>query len=358
MSDHLKSTLSPEAESRLREAQSYVKSNLNNKNQQVIEQDLWTPNKIYLEFSLCKDYTLGCVYFLLARDPRFKDCVQDVLSKIKANLSVWQDRVFDDFDRIYPDLPIRSADIDAVMADQASHDEIFRLAPNTVFYVLFRDDLYLNINHTHVRGKFTKIFIDGDGDNSGRHVRSYDDIVVMINTYPLTLSEKVQPGIARFFANLYGVDVSLISRDPSGFTAADTWLKQIEQYYISKIGQWTKSPFIKEQFYESIGYIERHMAAIPLTDPRMAKIISSNPAWFKDCKMQVRALFDKEFRKTIVGSDPTIAMEGVLNHLCLFVDMTWIPTMATRFTLPPKEESRTEELSDQMLDALDRFKRT
>ena len=353
MTNGTSTPLSPEAENRLREAQAYVKQNINQKNQKVIEDDLWTPNKIYLEFSLCKDYTIGAVYYLIKHDPEFRPHADVMLKGIAEKIKVWQDRLFDDYDEVYGHLPIKWADIKKVLSDQTTHDEVFRLSPNTVFYLLLRDDLRANINHTRVRGKFTKLFVDDNKD--GRYVRSYDSIIFTVNTYPLVLSDGPRDAVGTYIANLLGVDVAIMSKDPAEFGPRDTWIKQIEQFYIDKIGRWTKGAFMRERIYESVGYIEQHMKDIPIMDPRMTKILNSNPAWFKGSKLMARPLFDMEYRSTMGTRVPAVALEGVLNHMCLFLDMIWVPTVATRFTPPEETRSRTEELSTQMIDALSQF---
>lgn len=345
--------LSPEAETRLREAKAYVKDNLNAQNQKVIEQDLWTPNKHYLDFSLCKDYTIGAAYYLLLKDPRFSDKKQEVITGIKEGIPKWQDRIWDDWDAHYPNLPIKAADIQAVIDDPTTHDQVFQLSPNTVFYVLLRDDLLANANHSHVRGKFTKIFVDDN--QGGHHVRTYDPIIFTVNTYPLTLSMPVQELVGKYLANLMSVDIAIISRSPESFTYKDSWLKDIEQFYISRIGDWTKNPFIKDKIYESIGYLEKHMANIPVFDPRMSALCENNPAWFRKARFMARVLFDPAYRHTAKASDPRLLVDTVLNHLCLFIDLKWSPTIATRFTLPPEKETRTEELSEQVMTALSKF---
>lgn len=346
--------LPPEAARRLGEAKTYVKENLNNKNQKLIEQDLWTPDKLYLEFALCKDYYLGSVYYLLAHDPKYHDQRAQIIKQIADNISAWQDRVWDDWDFYFPNFPITGDMIADLIADQKNHDEIFRLSPNTVYYALLRDDILTNINHSHVRGEFSRIYIDTSDD--GRHLRTYRPISLMINTFPLTLSQKRQDEVGPYIANLYGVDVTIMSKDPSTFGPEDSWLRTIEQFYINKIGVWTKGEFIKSKIYESVGNIEKYIDKMPLTDPRMARIIEGNPAWFAKCKMLARCLFDKEFRTPLVKDKPVFAIDAVLNHMCLFVDLSWSPSVATRFKPPPPTPSRTEELSDQLSDALSRYK--
>lgn len=353
MSEKTEPKLTPEADRRLREAQSYVKGNLNNINQKMIEKDLWTPDNLYLEFSLCKDYTLGCVYYLLKHDPRFNKHPGVILKKINEKMSVWQDRVWDDFEWVYPNLPIKNKHIEALLADTSKHDEIFRISPNTVYYILLRDDLLANINHTHVRGDFTRIYIDESQE--GRHFRTYKPISMTVNTYPIQLTKARQDMVGKYLAELYSVDVTIISRDPSMYGPSDIWLKEIEQFYINKIGAWTKSDFIKKKIYESIGNVEQYLEKMPFTDPRLAKIIETNPAWFAKSKFLARALFDKEYRTTLVKDDPTFAMDAVLNHLCLFIDITWSPTVATRFTPPPPPESHVEERAEQLTEALQKF---
>lgn len=177
-------------------------------NREMIDAELITPDRLYLDWSLFRDPYLGAVISLLASAPDQTQSAEK-FAYLQACLPAYQNRCFHDVAHAMPKLGMTTSQILDRLADPTKHVEIFFAAPFTCFIQVLYANLQVNINHSAVRGKFKKIYLDDK-----HHMRDYDPIRLSINTYPLVLSKRQHDLIGAFFTGNYAVDVEILSTDP------------------------------------------------------------------------------------------------------------------------------------------------
>lgn len=310
---------------------------LNDRNARDIKKQLYTPDHIYLDLGLCKDFTLGYVYhhLMTQTQPQYQeDRYQDILKGIPT----WQSRIYDDFEAVYPGYGITNTEIEKALHNPELALSIFQHAPSTDFFITLKTELTINTNHSHVAQKYRKIKIDDK-----HHRREYDAITLYINTYPLKLPISIMEGIGQYFGEMYGVNVHMLTVDPRTLTTTPDWLKRVQVMYLSSIEDWTASAHIREELDQSVQFFMKSEDAL--------NTISSNDALFFNKRLYSRRVFSaaaqERFRSS--GRDFDYEMNLMTSNLNLLTTFEWIPD--TFVALLPQKEDDTPEY-DPTLDKL------
>lgn len=181
---------------------------------EMIEETLVTPDRIYLDLALLKNYHIGAVVYHLKHVLNLSnEQVQEKLDYIKDAFPKYITRHFHDIERYFPKLGVSNKDIENVLKDISTHGHVFLYSPVTQYVNSFKANLDVNANHSHVGEKFTKRKI-----NDKAFVKEFKKIVVTLNTYPLTLSHRCQQLAGLFMSENFGVDVLLMNIRPKEIT--------------------------------------------------------------------------------------------------------------------------------------------
>ncbi len=194
----------------------------------VVEDTLITPDHIYIDLELAKDYRLGCVFsFLDERPPQDASHAYHV---IKQNLYDYQLRKYHETHPYFFDLGITDAMIEERLKDPAYADQIFTRSPSTHFIESLKTQLSINVNHSQVKEKWTRVEL-----SKGRYRREYDDVTFYINTYPLQLSEAVRNLVGRFFTDNYNVNTVILCQDITRVSVST--VKAFDEMYVIHLGR-------------------------------------------------------------------------------------------------------------------------
>lgn len=181
-------------------------------NNEMILSDLITPDRIYLELILFKDFNISTILSFLREKGNSisSEEYSSNYNQIIHKLPEYNDRYFDDFESIFPFLNISNEQIKQRLYDSNFSGFIFRTAPVTKFLDVLRSQLFVNINHSAVS-------------------RKRDPIELTINTYPLQLSKEDQFITGKFFSETYKVNVRVMYLDMIKLKLSDL-LKYDEVY--------------------------------------------------------------------------------------------------------------------------------
>lgn len=200
---------------------------IQNYNRSIVEDELFTPDKMYLDWSLFRDPAIGAAITLLMDHPDQK------LSAVKFasmtnRIDAYQERDCSDVCHYFPELDLTPDIIRERLLDPTYQERIFHAAPFTLFIQILRAQLNVNINHSAVREKFKKVPV-----RPGKYRRDYDAIRLSINTYPLQLPERIQALIGVFFTRNYAVDVEILSIAPKDLDVS--FLEKMDEIYTNNL---------------------------------------------------------------------------------------------------------------------------
>lgn len=218
-----------------------------------IESEFDTPDVIYVDLCLIRDYQFGCLFTFIQEHP------PEIAERLYAHLiAKWPERQRSHFDTItsfFPELKITQKAFDERLHDPQWSDRIFIASPMTVYPHVLKAQLTINVNHSQVSEKFTKIKI-----SQHQYIKNYDRVVYMINTWPLTLSKESQDQTAAFFRDNFLVDVVMINQSPDKFST-ELFL-QVDHFHIRYLKQFIENTHIQKLLSESV-YIKKKLFAAP-----------------------------------------------------------------------------------------------
>lgn len=296
-------------------------------NIKAIESGLYTPDVLYLDIALCKDFKLGYALAKLMMSDKSHTEKEQIYNQITAQIPAYQDRLYDVFAEYFPFLGYTDDEIDQALRDPQNAALIFKYAPNTEFYNTINADLFVNINHSQVKEKYKKI-----GINEKTFYRSYDEITFILNTFPLQLPALEHSVLATFFTKTYGVNVQIISVDPMLFSMQHLWLKSVDQFYVFDISTWMENPYIRNKMDETVQYFDRPTSTI-MSMPDPAK----NPALFAHKRFYARKIFSRISQQKMVGKDFEYQFGIATTQMSLYTTFEWIPFEYCRL-VPQTEE--------------------
>ena len=205
-------------------------------NEKALQNQFFTPDRIYMELSLFKDIPLGAIFFDNRHDEaKFTHIQKAVMTKIQ----LYQKRIENTIDPYFTDIGYTDETIGGLLANEANHDLIFLMAPATRFFELLMRHILLNQNHSGPAEKYTKKKIDAH-----HYVLEPTDITYVINTYPLKLSPKIVARIIPELGEFYRVNIELMCKDTQTFTKDDwdQWITHIDCFYFDDFPRFVKSP--------------------------------------------------------------------------------------------------------------------
>ena len=184
-------------------------------NQEMIMSDLITPDRLYMDLCLVKDFNIGVLQsFRYERKPNilaeeYSALYQSILDGIPA----YQSRKFDDIPYYFPKFGLTHDQFQARLHDPQWSSHILHDSPLTPFHKTIQAQILVNINHSKVAGK-------------------KDAIQLTINTYPLQLNHVNTNIVGIYFADLLKVDVHVVYWDLKKITLKDVLpFDEIYTYY-------------------------------------------------------------------------------------------------------------------------------
>ena len=134
-----------------------------------------------------------------------------------AALPEYQVRKFDDIEKYFPNFNLTVEDVQNRLNDQKWASFILHNSPTTPYIEILRSQIAVNINHSVVSGK-------------------KDHIDIFLNTYPLKLNKMDQHIVGLFFAQEFGVRVTIIYKDPLELKFEDViFYDEIYTYYLKEL---------------------------------------------------------------------------------------------------------------------------
>lgn len=283
-------------------------------NQKTIRNQFFTPDKVYIELGLFKDFSIGAVYadqLVFKNDPvKFGEIQTTLASFVKE----YQTRRYDTVNDFFPQIGYNDDLIDGLLANPEIHNEIFLVSPNTSFMQTLIRHTLRNQNNSRPADKYTRQKLDNE-----RSVIQAIPVSYRINTYPLTLNSKLLQPLAEELGEAFGVDVIFMCKDPALFDETDwnDWLKDIECFYLDSLGRFTQSPFTlsKQGEMEFVG-----------------------------CYFFIRKRFERHVMKVIQQhNDFDEQIQLLTSHLGILCDLEWLQNNDVRLTDEPDNVPMMDE---------------
>lgn len=213
-------------------------------NQKAIQNQFFVPDSSYIEIGLFKDISLGAIYadlIFIKEDQKSFEFLQDTLTKC---IKEFQNRKFDTIEPFLNETGYTDEAVDKLLSNQAIHDQIFILSPNTTFIRFLIKHIIRNQNNSRPANKFNKKKLD---DN--HFTLESVPVSFVINTYPLSLSQNLLTKVAEQLGEDFGVNITFMNKDPSLFDNSDwsSWMKNIECFYLDSLGRFTQSSICMEK---------------------------------------------------------------------------------------------------------------
>ncbi len=269
-------------------------------NENIVTSELITPDNIYIDWSLLRDPYLGTVISLLinAKDQTNSFTKFNILQNKLAN---YQLREFDDVAYYLPELGFSTEEVNTHLGNLQYQEQIFHASPMTNFIHTLYSNINVNINHSMVKGKYTKIHIDDK-----HYHRKYDDICLFINTYPLQLTKKQYDLIATFLTGNLRVNVKIVT----------TPIEQLSLEFLLAMDEIYTNHLLK--------FLDNDMFSQALTAMKLQKTkfyASKRLGPVRPTTLNQRRI-DAEF----------LRMHAVVDIMCQF---TWLPSAMLGYDLHP-----------------------
>lgn len=188
-------------------------------NREMILSDLITPDKLYVDLVLVKDFNIGALLsFLHEMKTTRPDVDRGALYRsIIENLKSYQSRKFDDIAYHFPKFGLTTDDVRARLRDPKWSSYILHNSPITPYVDTLKGQLAVNANHSLVCGK-------------------KDHIDIVVNTYPLQLKGMDKHIVGLYFAQQFKVRVNVVYIDMTKITLDDVvGYDEIYTYYFKEL---------------------------------------------------------------------------------------------------------------------------
>lgn len=187
------------------------------------EEQFITPDKIYLDAGLLRDFRLGAAISTFLNDP--PNQAQEKFAHILERLPIYKNRAFYDVPYYFPKLSVTNEQIDTLLttSDDQTQNMIYRLAPATPFSEVLHSHTSINTNHSSAKGHDAHI-------------------VYTINTYPLRLNNLNKRATAEFFALHLGVSTRFICTPTIELPKQE--FADIDEFYLTDVQEFLKNPEI------------------------------------------------------------------------------------------------------------------
>lgn len=217
----------------------FTREELNAKQAADLKSELFTPDVIYLELRLLKDYTLGALLALASDKPPAEG--ERLFKSVKSRLLGYDMRLTDDVAPFFPDFNLTTDEIEEVIRDPKYTDKILMYAPGTQFITAMSENLRININHSEVDDRFEKVRLD----DQGRYLKNWKDVTYVVNTWPLpSPTGRSLQMIQEFITRAFQSNVIVISTDPKDLDAK--YYKSCDEFNFYQIGRHFENPKFAE----------------------------------------------------------------------------------------------------------------
>jgi hypothetical protein len=209
-------------------------------NAKAVENQFFTPDHVYIDLSLLKDYPLGIAFtdIIQHRNAEHFESFQRSLMDV---IHDYQKRTYDTVDPYLGSLGYTDETLADLLKNNLDHDQVFMVSPATHFFHTLIRHTIRNQNNSGPANKFTKQAVDKQS-----YALKALPVTYYLNTFPLTLSHELMERIGPELGESFGVDIKFINKDPSLFDEKDwnSWLSKIECYYLNSLGTFTGNAMI------------------------------------------------------------------------------------------------------------------
>jgi hypothetical protein len=219
-------------------------SEINALNEKVIQSQLFTPDRVYIEMGLLKDFPIGVMYtdkIVIQDDPEGFAQVQATVNEV---VEAYENRRYETIDPYFASIGYTDGVIDEMLSLREYHDSYFLISPNTRFFNTLIRHTIRNQNNSRPANKYNKKSI-----GEKHYILEPVPVTYLFNTYPLFLSKKCMELQAVELGESFGVNIEFMCKNPSEFdnTDWDTWMKHIDCFYIDSMHRFTQSPMVIEK---------------------------------------------------------------------------------------------------------------
>ena len=281
-------------------------------NEKAIQNQFFTPDNVYLELGLFKDFSIGAVYMEHIVIKQDEEKFNEIQTKLLPLMRDYQKRVYDTVEPFFEHIGYLDRDVDAILSKKEFHDYIFMLSPVTKFLQTIVRHTVRNQNHSRPANKYEKKKID-----DAHYVMEAVDLTYRINTYPLTLSEGMMLSLAKELGEALGVNIAFMNKNPTTFDEKDwdEWMEAIDCFYLDDLGRFNRSPFILKKQGEM---------------------------QFAGCYFFARKRFERCVIADMRGVDFDQQIQIITSRLGMFCDFEWLQNNDVRLT----EEAEDVPMND------------
>jgi hypothetical protein len=272
-------------------------------NAKAVENQFFTPDHVYVDLALMKDFNLGAIYadIIAHRTEEHFNAFQAGFVD-SGIINEYQKRRYDTINPYLEKLGYTDQRIAELLDGILNHDEVFMIAPTTKFFNLLIRHTIRNQNHSGPANKFVKTKL-----NTDQYSLDAIPVTYYLNTYPLTLSTGLMNQLAPELGEAFGVNIKFINKNPHEINHNDwdQWFNKIECMYLNSLGQFTGGDYILKK----------------MGDMQLTGVYVFARKRFETDKMAVMAHHDFEQQIQIVMAQ--------ISMLC---DFDWLQNSDTRLT--------------------------
>ena len=198
-------------------------------NNEMLTSALITPDFLYIDLRLLKDYNIGCLLsFLKERQKSISaEEYQSLYNQILSSLDEYNQRKFDDINYYFPFMNVDNETFKKRLHDERCASFIFHHSPLTKFMNVLKSQIFVNVNHSAVKGK-------------------HDPIEITFNTYPLKLNTQDKSSIGTYISRLLGVNVHVLYLDINNLESVD--FTKIDEFYLYYFKEFIETETVRNDF--------------------------------------------------------------------------------------------------------------
>ena len=203
---------------------------------QYTENLLITPDTLYVDMWLLRDYVIGAAMTYILED---KDITRSKarFAYIREQSVSWAKRYHHDIEHYLPDLKITNQQIRDRLYDPRYTDFIYNASPILPSLDLIDRHIDMNANHSAVAGKI-------------------DSIVMTVNTYPLPLTPHIIKSVRDYLPQRLGVNVRVVSIDPQSMSLQQ--FGEFQEIYTICLDRWMENVPLSKAFSD-LKYLQKRL---------------------------------------------------------------------------------------------------
>ncbi len=266
---------------------------INKLNEKILEANLFTPDHVYIDMTLLKDYNLGIIFTDILLNKKDYSLFEKFQSHLLKVIFDYQKRKFETIEPFFEEFGYNDEVISELLKRTDLHDSYFLMAPSTNFLKQLAISTIVNRNHSAPAHKYTKKYVA-----EKQYVLEPVSITYYFNIYPLQVSNRILESVGKEIGESFGVDVEFVNKNCFEFDDIDwkKWVHKIQCYYLDSIGSFTGSPLMLKKMPEG---------------ETVGKHIFARKRWPKES----RNISDEEFETQL---------QITMVHLHWFSEFEWI----------------------------------